>query len=75
MATPADKPADIVWVVVRLLKGSNSPEDASLHTGFLEANPAYLLCDILNEKNRDERYEFRVLEMPRMRVLRQKDAS
>ncbi len=58
-----------VWVVVRVRKGSTSLDDASLHTGFTDPRPAHLICDILNDQHQNSKDEFRVVEMPRPRVL------
>lgn len=59
-----------VWVVVRVKKGSTSLADASLHTGFTDPRPAHLICDILNDQHHNSEDEFRVVEMPRPRVLK-----
>lgn len=74
MAT-AESALENVWVVVRVRKGSTSPEEVSVHTGFTDPRPAHLLCDILNDKHPDSSEEFRVLEMPRFRVLRSPQIS
>ncbi len=70
-----DSPNQPVWVVVRVRRGSTSPEDASLHTGFTDPLPANLLCDILNDKSQNAPFEFRVLEMPRFRVVTHPDRT
>ncbi|MGH8248859.1 MAG: hypothetical protein ACREUU_20820, partial [Gammaproteobacteria bacterium] len=69
------EPEEKVWVVIRVPKGSEAPEEASIHTGFVTPGPAYLLRDILNDKNQEPRYEFRVLEMPRFKVKKFRQLS
>ncbi len=60
--------ADKVWVVVRVPKGSRSPDEVSIHKGFYDRRAAELICDILNRQNENPQDEFRVLEMPRFRT-------
>ncbi len=53
-----------VWVVVRVPRGATSADGATVHSGFTQPHPAHLVCDLLNDENRDSSDEFRVLEMP-----------
>ncbi len=64
------------WVVVRVARGSPRPANGGVvHFGFIDPRPAELLCDILNSQNADPEFEFRVLEMPPLRISTQERPS